>query len=400
MAQPFYQVGPGCSHEAFEGAYFDSGSVESGHVVYEKSGKYITYGYGDTAGIWCLQLVHGDATANYFSPGVGGDDPPAGTWTGYGEHAGESVTVSAGAVPIATEPDDAEEIAADVEGAEDLGALPPVLGPAEAGMLPPLLVEDEPPAGDAREDEWEEPIATPIEPPKPVRHYAAARGLCRVFNAAVYRLYRTGPYVASWPPGTEGEPPAEGDPPWETCDALPYSPAGTFADGVWFLAMSYFNGVIDSGFYPVGPAGEPYLRLELSGGVEVGNPPQEPSWSVEAIAGGKIRVSAYYAEDNADRADQWALQVKMDAPPSDPVTDPPVTASITGDGVTVWSYDSDALVGTTAHVRLLVRRNDGTAEVPVWVYSPGTVKTVAIDSSGPAAIAAGEVWRGALPVEV
>lgn len=398
MAQPFYQVGPGCSHEAFEGAYFDSGSVESGHVVYEKSGKYITYGYGDTAGIWCLQLVHGDATANYFSPGVGGDDPPAGTWTGYGEHAGESVTVSAGAVPIATEPDDAEEIAADVEGAEDLGALPPVLGPAEAGMLPPLLVEDEPPAGDAREDEWEEPIATPIEPP--IRHYAEARGLYRVWNAPKFRIYRTGPYVASWPPVTEGEPPAEGDPPWETCDALPYSPAGTFTTGVWLIALSYFNGVLDSGFYPLGPKGEPYRRLFIdAGGQEAGNPPEEPTWSVEAIAGGRARVRAVYAETGPNRADQWALQLKPGVPPpANPEIYPPIPADIAGDGVAVWTYDSDPYMGGTMYARLYVRRNDGTPEVPVWVYSAATLKSVALDNRG-AQVEHGEIWRGPLPME-
>ena len=305
--------------------------------------------------------------------------------------------MNAGAVPIGAEPDEPEEI---VEPDQDDAGLPPVLGPAEAGMLPPLLVEDEQaievPSRDA--DDWDEPIATPIEPPKPARHYGEARGLCRVFNAAQYRVYRTGPYVSAWPPGNEGDPPAEGDTPWDTCSALPYSPAGTFSDGVWFLAMSYFNGVIDSGFYPIGPAGEPYLRLELSGGVEVGLPPQEPTWSVEAIAGDKIRVCAWYAETGSDRADEWALQVKMDGAPSDPVTDPPVTATITGDGVTAWVYESDALVGTTAYARLMVRRNDGTAEVPVWVYSPGTVKTVAIDTTG-VTVSRGEIWRGPLPVE-
>jgi hypothetical protein len=74
----------------------------------------------------------------------------------------------------------------------------------------------------------------------------AARGLWRIFAPACFRLYRSN--VA---------PPLPGDTPWTTSASLPVTPADTFADGTWYVAVSWFNGIYDSYFLPVGPSGEP-----------------------------------------------------------------------------------------------------------------------------------------------
>ncbi len=75
----------------------------------------------------------------------------------------------------------------------------------------------------------------------------------RVFTTAEYRFYRA-----------QGAPPAESDTPFATSPTLAFTDSGTrFGDGTWYVAVSYFDGVLDSGFLPVGPGDEPYLTLEL-----------------------------------------------------------------------------------------------------------------------------------------
>ncbi len=130
----------------------------------------------------------------------------------------------------------------------------------------------------------------------------ATRGKFRVFNDAEYRIY--------W---NNARPPQPGDPVNETTATLPYTPAGTFADGTWWFSMSAFNGIWDSGFLPLGPNGETYLRLDIVSGSVVTGPPNGPqSWTLEARAGGVIRVSGGYLQAGSLRADQFFVEYTID----------------------------------------------------------------------------------------
>lgn len=215
--------------------------------------------------------------------------------------------------------------------------------------------------------------------------YQAARGKYRVFNEAEYRFYRS-----------NSGPPAESDTPFASNATLPYTPADTFADGTWYLSVSYFNGVMDSGFLPLGPAGETFLRLDLSGGEETGSPPAGPTdWRLEPVANGVVRILGFYWQTGDLRADQWAIAYTTNGgdPPAD---SPDVTQDMPEGNLGVLSYELPAQGhGTTVKVRLQTRRNDGTAESPDWIYSEGsTIKTVTADASGPAAPLAGHDWPG------
>lgn len=222
------------------------------------------------------------------------------------------------------------------------------------------------------------------------RFYLDARGKYRVFNAAEYRFYRS-----------SSAPPAEGDTPFATNATLPHTPADTYADGCWYLSVSYFNGVIDSGFLPLGEAGETYLRLDLSGGAQAGSPPRGPlDWRLEARASGVVRVIGVYQADDL-RADQWAIAYTTNGstPPEDT---PDVTQTMATRGLVILAYDLPGQAdGTTVKVRLQSRRNDGTDESPSWVYSDGsTVLTATADAVGPSVPLAGERWPGQLPEEL
>jgi hypothetical protein len=117
------------------------------------------------------------------------------------------------------------------------------------------------------------------------RWYADARGRYRVFNEAVYRFYWSSVAI-----------PEEGWA-WNATNAtLPYTPVTTFTDppSPWWFSVSYFNGVIDSGFLPIGTNGETYIRLDLSGGTETGNPPPGPQdWRLESQGAGVVRVMGF-----------------------------------------------------------------------------------------------------------
>lgn len=223
------------------------------------------------------------------------------------------------------------------------------------------------------------------------KYYHDARGKYRIFETAGYRFYRS-----------NAAPPAEGDTVWATAETLPDTPTDTFADGTWYLSVSYYNGLIDSGFLPIGEHGETYLVLRLSGGAETATPPDGPvDWRLELQPAGVVRVVACLLQYGDNRADQWAIAYSTDG--STPAEDTPdETEDLFGDAnLAILSYDLTGQDhGTTIKVRLQTRRNDGTDSVPVWVYSDGSsVKTATADATGPGAPTGGDWWRGAVAGE-
>jgi len=212
------------------------------------------------------------------------------------------------------------------------------------------------------------------------RFYHDGRGLYRVFNAAEYRFYRD-----------NAAPPAEDDAPFATNATLPHTPADVYADGTWYLSVSWFNGVIDSGFLPLGEHGETYLRLDLAGGEETTGPPQGPAdWRLELDAAGVVRVVAFYWESGALRADEWSIAYTIDG--GDPPEDTPDVTVTMAAGLAVLDYELPAQAnGTTVKVRLQTRRDD-------TVYSEdSTIKTATADAAGPTAPLDAERWAGPLP---
>jgi len=227
-----------------------------------------------------------------------------------------------------------------------------------------------------------------IAPPRPdfARRYHDGRGKYRVFNAAEYRFYRS-----------NSGPPAETDTPFATNATLPHEPADVYADGTWYLSVSYFNGVIDSGFLPVGANGETYLRLDIAGGVVIGSPPNPANEAqLEVRAGGVVAVVGSYYQEDALRATQWAIAYTFNGanPPADT---PDYTEAMPGQALCILDYELTAQVhGTTVKARVQTRRDDGG-----WIYSEDSViLTATADATGPAAPEGLESWRGRLPEDV
>lgn len=215
-----------------------------------------------------------------------------------------------------------------------------------------------------------------------LRRHSAIRSTYRMFEDAEYRFYRS-----------NSAPPQEGDTPFATNATLPHTPAETYADGTWYLSVSYFNGVIDSGFLPIGAHGETYLRLDIASGAEADAPPLAPQIvRIEDRGGGVVRIVAIYLQAGTNRAEEWAIAYTTDGgtPAAD---DPDVTVSCTGSGAVVLVYDLPAVAdATTVKVRVQTRRNDGTVETPAWSYSEAsTVLSLTVETSGPDAAEAGEV---------
>jgi hypothetical protein len=208
---------------------------------------------------------------------------------------------------------------------------------------------------------------------KKISFLTDARGKYRIFNAAVYRFYRS-----------NSTPPVPGDTPFATNASLPHEPTDVYADGTWYLSVSYFNGIYDSGFLPVGPLGETYVRMDLAAGVETTSPPAGPlRWHIENVGGGVVRIVAVYAESSTLRASQWAAAYTVNG--STPATDTPdVTQAMDASGLAVLTYDLPAQAnGTTVKVRLQTRRFDD----PSYTYSEDSeVQTITADASGPAVV--------------
>ena len=210
---------------------------------------------------------------------------------------------------------------------------------------------------------------------------AQARGKYRVFNAAGYRFYRS-----------STGPPAEGAGWFATNATLPYQPSTTFADGTWYLSASYFDGVLDSGFLPLGPHGETYLKIVLSGGALVPATPSPPlTANLIQLAGGVVRIAAVYSSlpDGANAATQWAVAYTTDG--STPATgSPTITPTMAAGPLAILSYRLPAQTnGTVVKVQVQVRRAVGAG----WSYSPAAaVLTMTVATTGPTAPLGGDLW--------
>ena len=139
-------------------------------------------------------------------------------------------------------------------------------------------------------------------------------------------------------------------------------PTTTFPNGDWFVSVSLFNGVIDSGFLPLGPNGEPFIRLRVTAGLEAALPPLgATSWGLRVLAGGGVQVEAVYLDLNTLlRADDWAIAFTTDG--TDPPADAPTTTVTfpSGQVVTLKHALAAQADGTTVKVRLQTQREGST----------------------------------------
>jgi hypothetical protein len=164
---------------------------------------------------------------------------------------------------------------------------------------------------------------------------------------------------------------------------VPFNPPDTFADGTWYLSVSYFNGTYESGFLP-DERGQTYRRLDVAGGVATGQPPL-PAQHVHlrARAGGVVRVEATYSEQGEHRADEWAISYTIDGTP--PAEDDPddVVSLQYSFGLELLEFDLPAQShDVVVKVIVQLRRFDD----PTWVYSePSVIHTMTADAVGPAA---------------
>ena len=216
------------------------------------------------------------------------------------------------------------------------------------------------------------------------RNYALARGAYRVFNAAGYRFFRS-----------NTGPPATTDTPFATSSTLPVQPAISFADGTWYVSASYFNGVLDSGFLPLGNNGETYLKLEISSGSQLPTRPAAPQ-NVQALVlpATVIRVQGVYlaAVDGANAATEWAISYTTDG--SAPTANSPtVVVAMSGGPMALLSYDL-LTVPAAVSVRILVQVRRGT------IYSiPGAEVDVYSSTFSPLAPVDLQAWPGQLPAD-
>lgn len=177
--------------------------------------------------------------------------------------------------------------------------------------------------------------------------------------------------------------PKDSDTPFATDAALPHQPATAFADARWAVAASFFNGVLDSGFFPLGKGAEQFTRVDVSAGVLAQRPPHAPSWwRLESNSGGVVRVVAEYFQDDILRATEWAITYTTDGTPPGlpPDVSPTVTVAMQQKGPSVIEYALPAQGGgTIVKVRLQARRFD----TPDWLYSEDeTVLSATADVAG------------------
>ena len=124
--------------------------------------------------------------------------------------------------------------------------------------------------------------------------YSRIRGQYRVKNAPEYRLYRK-----------LGSPPEPGvDTAFATSATLPFTPAGTWADGHWYCGVTYFDGWRESPFVRV-------FELRISGGNQVDRYPAPPlQTALEQRSGGVVRIHATALQEVTHKGrlpDTWAI---------------------------------------------------------------------------------------------
>lgn len=209
---------------------------------------------------------------------------------------------------------------------------------------------------------------------------AAARGVYRIFNPAQYRFY--------W----SGTPPVAGTTPQATNSTLAYTSGATFADGTWYVSVSFFNGVLDSGFLPIGPNGQTYLTLVISSGVILATAPSPPAKALlNVLAGGVIQiVASYNALPDANPATTWAIAYTTNGstPPSG---SPTITRAMGRSPTQMLGYNLPAQAnGTTVKVQLQTFNGS-------QYSAPLTVLSAVASTTGPTQPLGLQSWPGVLP---
>lgn len=208
--------------------------------------------------------------------------------------------------------------------------------------------------------------------PRPKTEYRSDfRGLHRIFDEAEYRFYRS-----------NSAPPDEDDSPFATAATLPDTPTDTFADGTWYLSMSYFNGIYDSGFLPLGDNGETYKTIVIDTGAALPEKPPAPvsAWLDPRSGGARAVSHAILAEDG----ETYEFAVAYTTNGSDPPEDTPdYTATATAPSPIYTRNFTSLADGVTLKIVVQIRRNDGDDETPDWVYSDPVTASLTIDADGP-----------------
>lgn len=237
--------------------------------------------------------------------------------------------------------------------------------------------------------EQEETMETP-RPHSPlvyVPFFASARGLYRIFNTALYRFY--------W---SNSGPPVAGSTPQATHSTLNFTTPSGFADGTWYLSVSYFDGILDSGFLPIGPGGQTYLTMVISGGAASPTAPTAPAGlGLRQLAGGIPQIVGYYipAPDGLNAATQWAIAYTTDGT-TPAAGSPSITPNMPKTGTALLSYNLPAQIGGTV-VKVLVQTRRALSPSGFAYSSLGAVMTLTIDTAGPSAPLVLNDWAGALP---
>lgn len=257
------------------------------------------------------------------------------------------------------------------------------------GLLPSMVLSPSPvmPVRFVFEPAVEEEVIPFMIAPRFIDYslrWADVRGLYRIFNASGYRFYRS-----------SSRPPIPGDAPFATNTTLPFQPSATYPDGTWYVSVSYFDGVLDSGLLPLGKHGETYLSIEISGGARLPARPAAPLGPMlKVLAGGVIQIVAYYprVSDGINAATAWAIAYTTDG--STPASNAPtLTPAMPAGSIAFLQFSLPAQAdGTTVKVQIQTRRIDGG---PVTVYSlPAAVLTATADASGPTVALDLKSWPG------
>ena len=215
---------------------------------------------------------------------------------------------------------------------------------------------------------------------------AESRGLYRIFNTSGYRFY--------W---SNSGPPVAGSTPQAVNNTLVFTSSASLSDGTWYVSVSYFDGVLDSGFMPIGPRGQTYLTVVISGGVALPTAPSGPTkLSLRQIDGGVPQINGYYTKstDGVNAADHWAVSYTTDGS-TPPNNSPSFTPTMAG-SLAILSLSLPAQTdGTVVKVQVQTRR---LVSVGVYAYSlPSEVQSITIKTSGPSSPIIANIWSGPLP---